>query len=272
MIRGKNPTAQHLYGRSSMPGIEDFRARPKDYHEDAPPCDPDALAEIIRSRRSIRRYSPESIPADIMNACFDLALQAPNSSNLQTWEFHWVRKPELKKALARACLGQAAATTAPELIVCVARTSVWKRNAPLIEAQLKKEGLPTKSTLAYYRQLVYWVYSVGPLSILAPFKWLLLSSIGLLRPIIRGPLTKKDQAIWAIKSAALACENLMLALRAYGYDSCAMEGFDAWRVKKLIRLPRDAQVVMVLSAGRRTQGGVYGPKLRLPRDMFVFEH
>jgi nitroreductase len=255
-----------------MPDIEAFRARPKDYHEDAPSCDPEALAQIIRSRRSIRRYSAESIPDAVMNACLDLALEAPNSSNLQTWEFHWVRRPDLKQSLAKACLGQSAATTAPELIVCVARTRTWRRNAPLIEAQLKKDGLPTKSTLAYYRQLVYWVYSVGPFSILAPFKWLLLTTIGLFRPIIRGPLTKNDQAIWAIKSAALACENLMLAFRAYGYDSCAMEGFDAHRVKKIINLPRDAHVVMVLSAGRRIQGGVYGPKLRLPRQLFVFEH
>jgi nitroreductase len=252
--------------------IAAFRTRPKDYHEDAEACDPEALERIIRSRRSIRRYTNEPIPSDIMNACFDLALQAPNSSNLQTWEFHWIRQPELKKKLATACLGQAAATTAPELIVCLARTGIWRRNAPMIAQQLKKEGLPTKSTLAYYRQLVYWVYSVGPLSILAPFKYLLLTVIGWFRPIIRGPLTKKDQAIWAIKSAALACENLMLAFRAYGYDTCAMEGFDARRIEKILKLPRDAHIVMVLSAGRRTQGGVYGPKLRLPRELFVFEH
>lgn len=254
-----------------MDKIEAFRARPKDYHEEAEPCDPEALNRIIVSRRSIRRFTAEAIPPEVVNACLDMALQAPNSSNLQTWEFHWIRSPNLKQSIAKACLGQAAAMTAAELIVCVARTGIWRRNAPLIEQQLKKEGLPTKSTLAYYRQLVYWVYSVGPLSFLAPFKYLLLTVIGWFRPIIRGPLTKKDQAIWAIKSAALACENLMLGLRAYGYDSCAMEGFDAHRIRRIIDLPRDAHIVMVLGAGRRAQGGVYGPKLRLPRSMFIFE-
>jgi nitroreductase len=255
-----------------MDPIEAFRARPKDYHEEAAICDAEAFAQVLRSRRSIRRFSTEPIPPEVMNACLDLALQAPNSSNLQTWEFHWVRQPELKKSLAAACLGQAAATTAAELVVCVARTATWRRNAPLIAQQLKKEGLPTASTLAYYRSLVYWVYSVGPLSFLAPLKYLLFTVIGWFRPIIRGPLTKKDQAIWAIKSCALACENLMLALRAYGYDSCAMEGCDPDRVAKLLKLPRDAQIVMVLGAGRRTRGGVYGPKLRLPRELFIFEH
>lgn len=254
-----------------MDSIQSFRSRPKDYHEEAVPCDPNALTQIIRSRRSIRRFTEEPIPPEVMQACFDLALAAPNSSNLQTWEFHWIRNPEMKKNLAEACMGQAAATTAAELIVCVARTQTWRRNAQLVAQQLKKEGLPTRTTLAYYRSLVYWVYSVGPWSLLAPFKYLLFTVIGWFKPIIRGPLTQKDQAIWAIKSTALACENLMLGLRAYGYDSCAMEGFDAWRVGKLLNLPTDAHIVMVIGAGRRAKGGVYGPKLRLPRELFIFE-
>ncbi|MDQ3233747.1 MAG: nitroreductase family protein [Pseudobdellovibrionaceae bacterium] len=254
-----------------MDNIQAFRSRPKDYHEEAAVCDPDALTEIIRSRRSIRRFTDEVIPPAVMQACLDLALQAPNSSNLQTWEFHWVRTPGLKKALAAACLGQAAATTAGELIVCLARTQTWRRNAKLVEQQLKTDGLPTRSTLAYYNRLVHWVYTVGPLSVLAPFKYMLFTLLGWFRPIIRSPLTAKDQAIWAIKSAALACENLMLGLRAYGYDSCAMEGFDARRVAKILKLPRDGHIVMVIGAGRRAKGGVYGPKLRLPREFFVFE-
>jgi len=48
----------------------------------------------------------------------------------------------------------------------------------------------------------------------------------------------------------------MLALRAAGYDSCAMEGFDEPRVKRLLKLPRAARVVMVIAAGRRAEGGV----------------
>lgn len=255
-----------------MDRIQAFRSRPKDYHEEAEVCDPEALIRVIRSRRSIRRFTEEAIPESIMESCLDMALEAPNSSNLQAWEFHWVRTPDMKRRLAADCLGQAAATTAADLIVCVARTGTWRRNARLVAEQLEREGLPTKTTLAYYRRLVHGLYAVGPFSLLAPFKYLLLTIIGWWRPIIRGPLTRKDQAIWAIKSTALACENLILALRAYGYDSCAMEGFDERRVKKLLGLPRDAAIVMVLGAGRRSHGGVYGPKLRLPRELFVHRH
>ena len=63
-----------------------------------------------------------------MKACLELALLAPNSSNLQPWEFYWVRSPEKKQNLVSYCLGQPAAATAQELVVAVARPDYWKIN------------------------------------------------------------------------------------------------------------------------------------------------
>jgi nitroreductase len=74
--------------------------------------------------------------------------------------------------------------------------------------------------------------------------------------------------LWATKTTALACENLMLSLRAAGYDSCAMEGFDEPRVKHLLDLPRPARIVMVIAAGRRAEGGVM-PQYRFDRTHYV---
>lgn len=63
----------------------------------------------------------------------------------------------------------------------------------------------------------------------------------------------------------------MLALRAYGFDSCPMEGMDETRIRKLLQLPRAAEVCMVISAGKRAASGIYGPQLRFDRSLFVFE-
>ena len=75
--------------------------------------------------------------------------------------------------------------------------------------------------------------------------------------------------VWAHKSCALACENLMLAFSAHGYDSCPMEGMDSSRVKKLLGLPRRAEICMVISAGKRAPNGVYGPRTRVDRDKII---
>ena len=48
--------------------------------------------KVVRSRRSTRVYSDESVPESVMRKCLELATLAPNSSNLQCWEFYWVRE------------------------------------------------------------------------------------------------------------------------------------------------------------------------------------
>ncbi len=61
----------------------------------------------------------------------------------------------------------------------------------------------------------------------------------------------------------------MLSIRAFGYDSCPMEGMDSKRIKKMLGLPRKAQISMVISAGKRAENGVYGERVRFDRDHFI---
>jgi nitroreductase len=63
----------------------------------------------------------------------------------------------------------------------------------------------------------------------------------------------------------------MLAMRAEGYDTCPMEGMDSARVKRILQLPRKAEICMVVSAGKRTAKGVYGDRFRFSRDTFYKE-
>lgn len=241
------------------------------YHEEAPVTDFSAFRKVVQSRRSVRVYEDRGIPEDVVRECLDLALLAPNSSNLQPWEFYWVRDPEKKKKLARLCFNQPAARTAPVLIVCVARTGQWRGVAREMKEILTRENAP-KSAVAYYERLVPLAYGMmGPFGIFSPLKWLLFTILGLFRVVPRDPVSPWGMKVWAHKTVALACENLMLAFRAAGYDSCPMEGFDEWRIRSLLRLPLDAHVTMVVSAGVRKRGGVYGRRLRLPPSRFVFE-
>ena len=76
--------------------------------------------------------------------------------------------------------------------------------------------------------------------------------------------------VWAHKTTALACQNLMLSLRAYGYDSCPMEGMDSKKIRKMLGLPKRAEVCMVIGIGKRADNGVYGKRFRLKSDEFIF--
>lgn len=241
------------------------------YVETAAQVDFAAFKKVVQSRRSVRVFENEAIPDTIVQECLELALLAPNSSNLQPWEFYWIKNPQTQKLIHAACLGQQAATTANALIVCVARTKTWKRNANWMLNELRKNPKVLKSVLNYYQKVVPFFYTVGWLSILGFFKKIILTFLGLSKPIPRGPVSKSQLMIWAVKSTALACENLMLAFRAAGYDTCPMEGFDENLVKKILQLPQDAVVVMVIGAGRRSLHGVYAPQLRFAKENFIFE-
>ena len=95
----------------------------KRYIESAPlHIDVENFKSVVKSRRSVRKFTDKAIPADVLNDCLDLALLAPNSSNLQPWTFYVVKTESKKQILIKACLNQWAARTAAELIVCVART------------------------------------------------------------------------------------------------------------------------------------------------------
>ena len=56
----------------------------------------------------------------------------------------------------------------------------------------------------------------------------------------------------------------MLSMAAHGYDTCPMEGSDTWRVKKVLNLPRGAEINMIVSCGIRKPEGVYGDRFRIP--------
>jgi nitroreductase len=226
--------------------------------------------KVVRSRRSVRVFENEPIPESDVEKALDMALLAPNSSNLQTWEFLWVRSPDLKSKLAEACFSQQAAKTASDLIVCLARPNHWKKHgSQMLETIQQAEKNPPQMVLQYYGKLVPLVYRVGPLNLFGLAKKLLFTVTGFFRPVPRGPCTYSELREWSVKSCALACENLMLAFRALGHDSCPMEGFDEVRVRKLLDLPSDAHVVMIVGAGKRSAKGIYGPQIRFPRSQFI---
>ncbi len=227
--------------------------------------------EAVQARRSCRHYTDEPVPHEVINKALDAALIAPTSSNMQLWQFYWVRSPEKKKLLAHYCLDQPAATTAQELIVAVSRLDIWPRNQKLIIEMLSQNPKMPKAAFTYYQRLVPIMYRYGWLNVLAPLKWFGMNAGGLFRPSPRGPYGRAGIFEVMSKSTALACENFMLAISAQGFASCPMEGFDEARVKKLLKLGCSSKICMVISVGRANPKGIWGDRFRVPRNLSVYE-
>ena len=62
--------------------------------------------ELIHKRRSVRKFSDVEVSEVVMKKCLKASILAANSSNLQPWEFYWVRNKEKKKHVVKACFSQ----------------------------------------------------------------------------------------------------------------------------------------------------------------------
>lgn len=242
----------------------------KKYREYAININKEEFIKVIKNRRSVRVFTEEKVDHQHLKECLELSLLAPNSSNLQPWEFYWIKTENKKQKIKEYCLNQSAARTAQELIVCVARADNWKKNNKLLQDLYNKREEETPEIVKkYYKKIVPIIYSQGPMGFFGFFKYLAIKLIGIIRPIPREPVSMSDMRVWAHKTTALACQNLMLSLRAFGYDSCPMEGMDSYKIKKLLALPRKAEISMVISVGKRAVNGVYDKQIRMDSDNFI---
>lgn len=232
--------------------------------------------DIVENRRSVRIYDNiAEFDETAVTRSLERALLAPNSSNLQLWEFYRVKTKAKKDELAKYCLGQNAAKTANELIVVVTRKDKWKAHAEFVLNEAKKdfpEKLRKRDKLIvdYYTKVIPTLYFSDPVDLAGGLKKIASSLGGAFQPVPR-QVTATDMRIVVHKSAALAAQTFMLSMTAEGYDTCPMEGFDSARVKKFLKLPAAAEINMVISVGKAAQDGIYGKRVRIPKEEVIFE-
>ena len=231
------------------------------------------VSEAIEYRRSVRKYLDIQLDEEKVKNCIKNATLAPNSSNMQLWEFYHVTDNETLKKLSKACFDQNAAKTAINMVVFVARRDKWreraKYNLDFLEDMFdkqEKKGIDVvrrrKVSRRYYKKLMPTIYT-DFLGIVGYYKKILSFFIGLFRPIYREVLFS-DTRVITHKSVALAAENFMLSMAEIGYDTCPMEGSDTNRVKKILNLPTKAEITMIIGCGIRAENGVYTERFRVP--------
>ena len=227
------------------------------------------VSEAIQNRRSVRIFNGNKIDSNKVKNCIYNATLAPNSSNLQLWEFIHVNDPLNLQKLSKACMNQSAAKTASQIVVVVTRRDLWKKrskeNIEFLNTQFKKNLITEKRykhALKYYEKLIPILY-FDILGLLGIIKYVTFQLIGLFIPVVR-QTTNADLRVVVHKTAGLAAQNFMNSMSAIGYDTCPMEGSDTLMVKKILNIPRGAEINMVIGCGERLEKGVFGPRFRVP--------
>ncbi len=232
------------------------------------------LEEIINYRRSVRHYKDLPLNSEKVKHCIELATLAPNSSNMQLWEFYHITDITILKKLSVACLNQGSATSAQQMVIFVTRQDLHrKRAAKILDLETQnilkntpelKQAKRIKTRKLYYGKVMPFLY-MSFFGFLGIIRKILVNIIGLFRPIVY-QVSENDMRVVVHKTCALAAQTFMLAMANENYDTCPMEGFDSKKVKDILKLPHGAEINMVVSCGIRDENGVWGDRMRLPFD------
>ncbi|NLO71306.1 MAG: nitroreductase family protein [Porphyromonadaceae bacterium] len=233
-----------------------------------------SLEKILHFRRSVRYFDEQKeLDTEKVKRCIELATLAPNSSNMQLWEFYHITDSEMLKKISHACLDQRATSTAKEIVVFVTRRDLHrKRSKAILEFEkvniaryspTERQESRWKNRYLYYNRLMPFIYSRF-FGVLGIFRKILSMSISLFRPMTT-TISECDMRVVVHKTCGLAAQTFMIAMAEAGYDTCPVEGFDSRRVKKLLKLPCSAEINMVIPCGiRKGNLGIWGDRYRVP--------
>ncbi|MDF3936936.1 nitroreductase family protein [Pseudomonas citronellolis] len=177
------------------------------------------IDEAIRSRRAIKGYDASfSLSREEKDELLQLALLAPSAFNLQHVRAVEVSDPQLRAHIREVAWGQAQVTDASMLVVVCAQLDSWERNARRVwdGAPQEVQDYMAGAIDGYYRGK---------------------------------PQVQRDETM---RSCGLFAQTLMLAARGKGLDSCPMDGFDFDAVAKLINLPDNHVIGLMVAVGKQT--------------------
>jgi len=228
--------------------------------------------DAIFQRRAVKVFDPVVIDPAVREQILNAARLAPSSFNVQPYKFFWIESPELRKQAAHLCMGQSPAETASALVVAVADIGSWRSTVSEQLEWMRTAGFSSEKISEQEKRagLAKWFFIQGWFGVFGVLKWFILRVIHLRKIIGSPPIARRGLFQWATKSAALACQNLMIAAEALGFNTCPMEGFDGRRLSKLLRLSsRHHDIVMVIAIGKKSANHKESPQWRRPLEATV---
>lgn len=190
------------------------------------------LKEVVRERRSVRRFLPDPVPEEDILEMLECARWAPSDTNQQPWRFVVITDREAIRRAEAICWEEIARLQ--ERATAAGRTDVAKK--------LKVFG----RYAAVFGEAPALILLVGE-----PYRSRFTEEI--FRPLFTDEEMAALAREEALKSVSLAAQNLLLAAHALGYGACAMTGpviLAERRLAALAGLEPEQFIVMAVALGR----------------------
>ena len=232
-----------------------------------PPA-PDAyevLDQLVRTRRSVRKFTSQPVPDPLLAQLVDTARWAPSGYNLQPVHFTVVTDPALRAELGPPCFNQTQLATAPAIVILSGDRRVVEHQWDDVLAMDRAAGAIDEKYEKVLRGLVRLSFGHGPLGLGWLWKTLGSPAIRLFSPLFPLPAVHKE--LWLTRQTSLSAMAFMLAAQAVGLATVPMEGFDPKRVARILRLPAAQAPILVIPVGYGD--GEAPKKTRLPVERLL---
>jgi nitroreductase len=179
----------------------------------------DELLNLLRARRSVRRFRPEPVERALLEKLVEAACWAPSAGNRQDWLFTVVTSAEVRGRMAEAVREQ------------------WKAIIDANRAQGYAEGMERYAA-------AYAMFPEAPAVVIV--------SARVTSHVQRHMFGDEAEATaGGFASGAMAAGNLMLAAPALGLASCCMTGALVARARlaELAGLGRKQEIVCLVAVG-----------------------
>lgn len=181
----------------------------------------DGLAEIMRSRHSVKKYQPEvTIPQEELEEMLALASTAPSSWNLQHWRYLVITSQEMKERILPIAYNQQQVIDSSATVVILGDLEADKAAHDVYGESLAEGFISQKVHDTLINQI---------------------------EGVYQNPQVARDEAIL---NASLAAMQLMLAAKAKGYDTCPMGGFNDEALIEELAIPSRYIPVMLVVIGK----------------------
>ncbi len=152
--------------------------------------------ELVKKRRSVRKYSAKPVPREVMDRCLEAARLAPSACNSQPWHFIIVDDKKLKDELT------------DKVFSGVYSMNSFAKNAPVLIVVVTERSNYIARLGGYFKGVQYSLIDIG-----------------------------------------IACEHLILQAEEEGLGTCWLGWFNENAVKKILGLPREKKIDIIISMG-----------------------
>ena len=195
-----------------------------------------SLSDIIKKRRSVRKYLPQMVPREAVLEVLVAASWAPSAHNSQPWRFIILENPSVKRELAEAM------------------ADIWVADA-------EKDGAKVDAKM---RQERVDRFVNAPALILACS-----TMVGLRKfPDQKRQMFERDLAQ---QSLGAAMQNLLLTVHALGLGACwfCAPGFCKETVRKVLGIPEAVEPEAFVIIGYPAEIPSVPPKKPFPENCFL---